>query len=370
MPESRMPENGTPESRATATPTRAATAADGAEESGPLLEVRGVTKTFGHGRRRLTALDGVDIRLGRGETLGLVGESGCGKSTLARVLLGLERPDAGTVRFDGTDPFALRGKDLLAWRRRVQMVFQDPFASLNARMSAADLIGEPWRTHRDVVPGAKAQDKRVRELLSLVGLRDSDAHRYPNEFSGGQRQRIGIARALALDPDLIVCDEPVSALDLSVQAQVLNVLSELRERLGVAYVFISHDLSVVRYIADRVTVMYLGKVIEHGETEDVFDHPRHPYTAALMSAAPVLDASHATGDREILLQGEVPSPFDIPSGCRFRTRCPRAEDLCATEAPPLVARETRDADDSHASSQAYSHTALCHFPLEAESAWA
>ncbi|WP_221352094.1 ABC transporter ATP-binding protein [Streptomyces beigongshangae] len=336
--------------------------ADGPEVPPPLLEVRGVTKTFGGGRRRLTALDGVDLRLGKGETLGLVGESGCGKSTLARVLLGLERPDAGTVRFDGTDPFALRGKDLLAWRRRVQMVFQDPFASLNARMSAADLISEPWRTHRDVVPGAKAREKRVRELLSLVGLRDGDAHRYPDEFSGGQRQRIGIARALALDPDLIVCDEPVSALDLSVQAQVLNVLSELRERLGVAYVFISHDLSVVRYISDRVTVMYLGKVIEHGETEDVFDRPQHPYTAALMSAAPVLDASYAGGDREIQLKGEIPSPFDIPSGCRFRTRCPRAEDLCAAEAPPLVVRRAREASDPH--------TALCHFPLEAESAWA
>ncbi|MFE6160139.1 ABC transporter ATP-binding protein [Streptomyces sp. NPDC056486] len=336
--------------------TAAAPAAPEAAEARPLLEVSGVTKSFGSGRRRLTALDGVDVQLGRGETLGLVGESGCGKSTLARVLLGLERPDAGTVRFDGTDPFALRGKELLAWRRRVQMVFQDPFASLNARMSAADLIGEPWRTHRDVVPGPKAREKRVRELLALVGLRDSDAHRYPNEFSGGQRQRIGIARALALDPDLIVCDEPVSALDLSVQAQVLNVLSELRSRLGVAYVFISHDLSVVRYIADRVTVMYLGKVIEHGNTEEVFDRPQHPYTSALMSAAPVLDASRASGDQEIQLQGEIPSPFDIPSGCRFRTRCWRAEDVCATEAPPLVVRGTTGAADSH--------TALCHFPLE------
>ncbi|MFC8368643.1 ABC transporter ATP-binding protein [Streptomyces sp. NPDC057239] len=328
----------------------------------PLLEVRGVTKSFGSGRRRLTALDGVDVRLGRGETLGLVGESGCGKSTLARVLLGLERPDAGTVRYDGVDPFALRGKELLNWRRRVQMVFQDPFASLNARMSAADLIGEPWRTHRDVVPDARAREKRIRELLSLVGLRESDAHRYPNEFSGGQRQRIGIARALALDPDLIVCDEPVSALDLSVQAQVLNVLSELQSRLGVAYVFISHDLSVVRYISDRVTVMYLGKVIEHGETEDVFDRPQHPYTAALMSAAPVLDASRAAHDQEIQLKGEIPSPFDIPSGCRFRTRCRHAEDKCATEAPPLVVRESEgDGDD---------HTALCHFPLDARPAWA
>ncbi|MFG2652601.1 ABC transporter ATP-binding protein [Streptomyces sp. NPDC048436] len=346
------------ESRATTATT--GTRAEGPQEDPPLLEVRGVTKTFGRGRRRLTALDGVDVRIGRGQTLGLVGESGCGKSTLARVLLGLERPDAGTVRFDGIDPFALRGKELLAWRRRVQMVFQDPFASLNARMSAADLIGEPWRTHRDVVPGAKAQEKRTRELLSLVGLRESDAHRYPNEFSGGQRQRIGIARALALDPDLIVCDEPVSALDLSVQAQVLNVLSDLRTQLGVTYVFISHDLSVVRYISDRVTVMYLGKVIEQGETEGVFERPQHPYTAALMSAAPVLNTARDSSPPEIQLQGEIPSPFDIPSGCRFRTRCWRAEDLCASETPPVVSRNTADGTEPH--------TALCHFPLETESA--
>ncbi|WP_217169068.1 ABC transporter ATP-binding protein [Streptomyces sp. AC512_CC834] len=335
--------------------------ADGPQDDPPLLEVRGVTKTFGSGRRRLTALDGVDVRVGRGQTLGLVGESGCGKSTLARVLLGLERPDAGTVRFDGTDPFALRGKELLAWRRRVQMVFQDPFASLNARMSAADLIGEPWRTHRDVVPDAKARDRRIRELLNLVGLRESDGRRYPGEFSGGQRQRIGIARALALDPDLIVCDEPVSALDLSVQAQVLNVLSDLRTRLGVTYVFISHDLSVVRYISDRVTVMYLGKVVEHGDTDDVFESPQHPYTAALMSAAPVLKPGGDSRREEIQLQGEIPSPFDIPSGCRFRTRCPHAQDLCATQAPPLAVRETADG--------ARSHTALCHFPLRTESSW-
>ncbi|MDT0543536.1 MULTISPECIES: ABC transporter ATP-binding protein [Streptomyces] len=325
--------------------------------SPPLLEVKGITKSFGHGRRRLTALDGVDVRLERGETLGLVGESGCGKSTLARVVLGLERPDSGTVRFNGTDPFTLKGKELLAWRRRVQMVFQDPFASLNARMSAADLIGEPWRTHRDIVPTAKDRERRVRELLSLVGLRESDAHRYPNEFSGGQRQRIGIARALALDPDLIVCDEPVSALDLSVQAQVLNVLSELRERLGVSYVFISHDLSVVKHVSDRVTVMYLGKVIEHGRTEDVFDRPLHPYTAALMSAAPTLDVSGRTRDEEIQLRGEIPSPFDIPSGCRFRTRCWKSEARCGDHAPLAVTRE------GAADTGPEAHEALCHFPL-------
>ncbi|CAM5707706.1 hypothetical protein SALBM311S_09953 [Streptomyces alboniger] len=265
--------------------------ADGAQDSPPLLEVRGLTKTFGSGRRRLTALDGVDIHIGRGQTLGLVGESGCGKSTLARVLLGLERPDAGTVRFDGTDPFALRGKELLAWRRRVQMVFQDPFASLNARMSAADLIGEPWRTHKDVVPGAKAREKRIRELLDLVGLRESDAHRYPNEFSGGQRQRIGIARALALDPDLIVLRR-----------------TRLRPR-----------------------------PVGAGAGPERTLRPAHTPRCHL-------------------------SPFDIPSGCRFRTRCRRAEDRCATQAPPVVVRERADG--------AQPHTALCHFPLEAETAGA
>ncbi|MFI6028151.1 ABC transporter ATP-binding protein [Amycolatopsis magusensis] len=314
-----------------------------------LLEVSGVRKTFRVARNRLTALDGVDLRIGRGETVGLVGESGCGKSTLARVLMLLERPDEGTVSFAGVDPFTLRGKELLAWRRRVQMVFQDPFASLNARMTAAELIGEPWRTHRDVQPTAAARAARVRELLDLVGLRAGDAERYPNEFSGGQRQRLGIARALALEPELIICDEPVSALDLSVQAQVLNLLAELQERLGVSYLFISHDLSVVRHVADRVSVMYLGKVIEHGPAEAVFDQPLHPYTAALMSAAPSLDVSGSARPERILLQGELPSPLNPPSGCRFRTRCWQATDRCAAEAPPVVSREA--------------HEGLCHFPL-------
>ncbi|PXY35769.1 ABC transporter ATP-binding protein [Prauserella flavalba] len=329
-------------------------------EPTPLLEVTGLRKSFRvarnkAGRNRLTALDGVDLRLGRGETLGLVGESGCGKSTLARVVLMLDRPDEGTMRFDGVDPFALKGRELLAWRRRVQMVFQDPFASLNARMTAADLIGEPWRTHRDLVPTPKQREARVRELLDLVGLRASDAHRYPNEFSGGQRQRIGIARALALEPDLIVCDEPVSALDLSVQAQVLNLLADLQQRLGVSYVFISHDLSVVRHVADRVSVMYLGKIIEHGLTEDVFDRPLHPYTAALMSAAPALepDGTAGTGDR-ILLSGELPSPLDPPSGCRFRTRCWQAADRCAEEQPDPRGRGDGTLEP---------HEGRCHYPL-------
>jgi oligopeptide transport system ATP-binding protein len=321
--------------------------------STPLLEARGVVKTFRvpSTSRRLCALDGVDFTLGRGETLGLVGESGCGKSTLARVLLALERPDGGTVSFDGVDPFSLRRKELLAWRRRIQMVFQDPFASLNPRMSAGELVSEPWLTHRDVVPKARRQ-ARTAELLELVGLRAKDAERYPAEFSGGQRQRIGIARALALEPDVIVCDEPVSALDLSIQAQVLNLLTDLQTQLGVSYVFISHDLSVVRHVADRVAVMYLGRVIETGPTRRVFGSPEHPYTAALLSAAPVLDVDADGPPARIILSGEVPSPLDPPSGCSFRTRCWRAQDVCAEQPPPL-APPHGDPD----------HAAACYFPL-------
>ena len=326
-------------------------------EDRPLIEVDGVTKTFhvarsASGNSRLRALDGINLSVRRGETLGLVGESGCGKSTLARTLMMLERPDAGAVRFDGTDPFGLRGKELLEWRRRVQMVFQDPFASLNARMTAGEIIAEPWKAHRGLYKTSREREARVRELLHMVGLRPSDAKKSPQEFSGGQRQRIGIARALALNPDVIILDEPVSALDLSVQAQVLNLLNDLQQRLGVSYVFISHDLSVVRHVADRVAVMYLGRIIETGRTEDVFEHPRHPYTAALMSASPKLDVSGAERKR-IILQGEIPSPLDPPSGCRFRTRCWKAQDVCARQAP-----------GSEPGGEDPGHLAECHFPLE------
>ncbi|WP_396936067.1 ABC transporter ATP-binding protein [Mycolicibacterium sp.] len=313
-----------------------------------LLEVRGLRKSFRVGKNRLTALDGIDLDLARGETLGLVGESGCGKSTLARTLMMLERPDAGSVTFDGIDPFSLRGKELLKFRRRVQMVFQDPYASLNSRMTAGDIISEPWRTHKTLYPNRKDRELRMRGLLDMVGLGAKAADKYPQEFSGGQRQRIGIARALALDPDVIICDEPVSALDLSVQAQVLNLLNDLQQELKISYLFISHDLSVVRHVADRVTVMYLGRMIESGRTEDVYRSPAHPYTAALMSAAPKLDAADR-GDR-ILLSGEVPSPLNPPSGCRFRTRCWQATEICATHEPAAH-------DDS-------GHVAECHHPLQ------
>jgi len=326
--------------------------------SDSLLQVRDLRKSFkvpGGGKNVLTALDGITLDLARGETLGLVGESGCGKSTLARTLMMLERPDSGTVSFDGIDPFSLRGKDLLKFRRRVQMVFQDPYASLNSRMSAGDIIAEPWRTHKTMFESKTDRDKRVRELLDLVGLGAKAVDKYPQEFSGGQRQRIGIARALALNPDVIICDEPVSALDLSVQAQVLNLLNELQQELQISYVFISHDLSVVRHVADRVSVMYLGRIVESGATEAVFDAPTHPYTAALMSAAPKLDASHRK--ERILLKGEVPSPLNLPSGCRFRTRCWRATDVCAAESPPLAV----DPNDA-------GHGAECHHPLIGEPA--
>ncbi|XKH56831.1 ATP-binding cassette domain-containing protein [Citricoccus nitrophenolicus] len=373
-----------------------------ASTAGTALEVENITKTFqvqrsASGNDRLKALDGVSLSVGRGETLGLVGESGCGKSTLARTLMLLETPDSGSVTFEGQDPFSLRGKDLMAWRRRVQMVFQDPFASLNARMSAGEIISEPWATHRSLYRTARERDARLRELLQLVGLRASDARKSPQEFSGGQRQRIGIARALALNPDLIILDEPVSALDLSVQAQVLNLLNELQQKLGVSYLFISHDLSVVRHVTDRVAVMYLGRIIETGTTEDVFERPLHPYTAALMSASPKLDPA-ARPENRIVLRGELPSPLDPPSGCRFRTRCWKAQEICAVERPaartaeesgrsvqPLPAPSVRTPgpvwslgtgpegssawpDGTPVPQQAgtadFTHQAECHFPME------
>lgn len=315
------------------------------EPSRPVLEVRDLVKHFPVGRglsfKRekgvVRAVDGVSFALQAGETLGLVGESGCGKSTVARTLLRLEEPTAGAALFHGQDIFAAGPEELKGIRRRLQVIFQDPYASLNPRMTVAEIIGEPWVIHPDVVPLAE-RPERVRSLLESVGLRREHAERYPHEFSGGQRQRIGIARAMALDPEVIICDEPVSALDVSVQAQVVNLLMEIQERTGIAYVFIAHDLSIVRHMSHRVAVMYLGRIVEIGTEDEVYNHPRHPYTKALLSAEPSLDFS---GTREkpqrIILKGEVPSPANPPTGCRFRNRCWKAQDVCAGDAPPLEA---------------------------------
>jgi oligopeptide transport system ATP-binding protein len=294
------------------------------------------------------AVDGVSFELRRGETLGVVGESGCGKSTLAKLLMRLEKPTAGTVTFDDRDIFKLGGGELRRLRRRVQMVMQDPYTSLNPRMTVGDIIGEPFDIHPEVAPRGDRR-RRTRELLDLVGLNPEHISRYPHQFSGGQRQRIGIARALALRPEVIVCDEPVSALDVSIQAQVINLLERLQDELGLSYVFIAHDLSVVRHIADRVAVMYLGRIVEIGTEDEIYSHTTHPYTQALLSAVPVPDPQ-ARAHRDIIrLVGDVPSPANPPSGCRFRTRCWKAQEICAQEDPPLVARP------------ADPHPSACHF---------
>ena len=305
----------------------------------PLLEVSGLAKHYPIRKGivlarqigAVRAVDGVGFRLNRGETLALVGESGCGKSTTARLVMRLIEPSAGTIRFDGQDVTTASGTALRALRRRMQIVFQDPFASLNPRLTVGDAIAEPMAVH-DMGNGA-ARQARVQELLSLVGLRPFHAGRYPHEFSGGQRQRIGIARALSVRPDLLVCDEPVSALDVSIQAQVVNLLEDLQEELGLTYVMIAHDLSVVRHVSDRVAVMYLGKIVEIAERRALFANPRHPYTRALLSAVPVPDPT-ARRDR-IILTGDVPSPISPPPGCRFHTRCPYVFDRCRSEEPLL-----------------------------------
>jgi oligopeptide transport system ATP-binding protein len=294
------------------------------------------------------AVDGVSFDLHRGETLGIVGESGCGKSTLAKLLMVLERPTAGHASLHGDDLYAAKGRALRRLRRQVQIVFQDPYSSLNPRMTVGDIIGEPFDIHPEVAPKGDRVG-RVKDLLDVVGLNPEHINRYPHQFSGGQRQRVGIARGLALKPSVIICDEPVSALDVSVQAQVINLLGDLQDEFDLSYIFIAHDLSVVRHISDRVGVMYLGKIVEMGNEEQIYERPTHPYTQALLSAVPVPDPEGREDRNRIVLTGDPPSPVDPPSGCRFRTRCWRATDTCAEQEPELVIRPGID------------HASACHY---------
>ncbi len=324
----------------------------------PLLEIENLTKHFpvargllvSHTVGRVRAVDGVTLRVWPGETLGLVGESGCGKSTLARVILRLQEPTSGRIVFDGDDVTRKRGRELRGLRRQAQMIFQDPYASLNPRKTVGAIIGAPLRIHGTV----RRQDipDEVRRLMGLVGLNPEHVNRYPHAFSGGQRQRIGVARALALRPRLVVCDEPVSALDVSIQAQILNLLAQLQTEFRLTYVFIAHDLAVVRYLASRVAVMYLGKIVEEAPVDTLYAHPRHPYTGALLSAVPIADPDAAARRTRIILHGDVPSPLDPPSGCRFHPRCPKAQFPTCSEVEP----ELR----THLPGQ----VAACHFPLE------
>ena len=318
------------------------------EEKQILLEAENLVKEFPARRGKVHAVSDVSLCIYRGETLALVGESGCGKSTLGRMLLRLIEPTSGRLRYDGQNLLALKPKKMREMRRRMQIIFQDPYASLNPRMSIGRIIEEPLLTHKI---GENRQERQsiVHSLMDKVGIRPEFYSRYPHQFSGGQRQRVGIARALALNPELIVCDEPVSALDVSIQAQILNLLRDLQKELGLTYLFISHDLGVVRYISDRVCVMFLGRLCEIGGTKELYQSPIHPYTRFLMESVPKPDPTLRREEREILT-GDIPSPIDPPSGCRFHTRCPYAKEICSKEAPPM--REFGNG-----------RYAACHFPL-------
>jgi oligopeptide/dipeptide ABC transporter ATP-binding protein len=335
----------------------AAPVRDGSKAGEPLLRLQGIVKHFPITRGiifqkkvgAVHAVDGVDLEIYPGETLGLVGETGCGKSTLARVAMRLHDTTAGRILLEGRDITHLKGEELRALRRDMQMVFQDPYASLNPRKTVGTIVGGPLRLHK-TVPKDKVRGS-VQELMELVGLNPEHYNRYPHEFSGGQRQRIGVARAIALKPKLIVCDEPVSALDVSIQAQILNLLTDLQNELNLTYLFIAHDLSVVKHIADRVAVMYLGKIAEAATGDKLYTQPKHPYTGALLSAVPIADPRLAKTKRRIILEGDVPSPISPPTGCRFHPRCYKAQERCSVDEPELRELEPE-------------HIAACHFPLE------
>ena len=321
----------------------------------PLLEVTDLVKHFpiksgivvDREVARVRAVDGVSLTLHEGETLGLVGESGCGKSTLCRAILQLTTPTSGSVRFAGQELVGRSRRDLRSMRRQMQMIFQDPFASLNPRKRVGQIVGDPLQLH-GLARGAELK-RRVQELLDRVGLQAEHYNRFPHEFSGGQRQRIGIARALALRPRLIVADEPVSALDVSVQAQIINLLEEVQDEFGLSYLFVAHDLGVVRHVSDRVAVMYLGKIVENSGADELYEKPIHPYSNALLSAVPIPDPKRNAARERLVLEGDVPSPIDPPPGCHFHTRCPWATDVCTTDEPALLDHES-------------GHAAACHHP--------
>jgi oligopeptide transport system ATP-binding protein len=306
---------------------------------------------FGRTVGQVQAVDGVSLTVGRGQTVGLVGETGCGKSTLARCIAGLIPVTSGTVTFEGQNITNLSRRAMQPYRREIQMIFQDPYGSLNPRRRVGAIIGEPFAIHKTAT-GAERK-RKVQDLMARVGLNPEHFNRFPAEFSGGQRQRIGVARALALQPKLIICDEPVSALDVSIQAQVLNLLADLQDDFGLSYLFIAHDLEVVRHVSHSVIVMYLGRVAEAGPKDPVYEHPRHPYTNALLSAVPSADPEAAAGRQRIILTGDVPSPINPPSGCRFHPRCPKAQDLCSQQDPPLEAKV----------SDVATHLTACHYPV-------